>query len=62
MDPTRLQRLAGVFCALGFGVWLVFRSGDPIEAVLWRDALWIVAVALGAYGAGIRRGRGLPTE
>lgn len=56
MELKQYQSLAGAVFAIGLLVWLVLRSGDPVEAILYRDALRVFAAAVGAYGAGLRRG------
>lgn len=45
--PTNFVITGFLFFALGFLLWLVLE--DKYEAVLWRDSLWCISVALSGY-------------
>lgn len=53
----KYDSLVGILIVTGILVWVTNPSGDLLETILWRDALWGIAAVVGGYRFGLRQGR-----
>lgn len=53
---NRYESVGLALFTVGLLLWMVWRSADPTEALLWRGFLWAVGAGLAGYGLGLRHG------